>query len=142
MSTAAEIAEALMDIKRSMRQQMDTALQASGLSFARAKVLSLLDKLGPCRPGILAEHLRHAPRTLTDAIDALERDGLVRREPHPDDRRAVLVHLTEAGQEALKQAQIPRKQALEAVFAPLDTDEQAHLLRLLEKVRLANRKDN
>lgn len=140
MSTIFEIAEALHDIKRSMRQHLDSALQASGLSFARYKVMSLVDKLGPCRPGVLAEHLKHAPRTLTDAIDALERDGLVRREPHPDDRRAVLVHLTDAGRHALTLAQAPRRQALEAVFAALEADEQAQLLRLLGKVRDANPK--
>lgn len=135
MSTAAAIAEALMDLKRQMRQQLDETLKASGLSFARYKVLMVLERLGPCRPGEVAEQLRHAPRTLTDAFDALERDGLVRREPHPQDRRALLVHLTEQGRQALEQAQVPRQQALEAVFAPLEPAEQRQLLAYLERVR-------
>jgi DNA-binding MarR family transcriptional regulator len=47
--------------------------------------------------GELAELLTVTPRTMTDIVDVLERDGLVKRVPDPDDRRSVLAVLTEAG---------------------------------------------
>jgi DNA-binding MarR family transcriptional regulator len=39
------------------------------------------------------------PTSVTNAVDRLEAQGLVRRSPHPSDRRATLAELTEAGRE-------------------------------------------
>ena len=45
----------------------------------------------------LGTELGVTPRYVTALVDGLERDGLMRRRPHPDDRRAILVELTEEG---------------------------------------------
>ncbi|MEV4255568.1 MarR family transcriptional regulator [Spirillospora sp. NPDC049652] len=49
------------------------------------------------RAGEAARGLGVTPATLTSVVNTLERDGYVERSRHPDDRRAVLLHATEAG---------------------------------------------
>jgi DNA-binding MarR family transcriptional regulator len=51
------------------------------------------------RMGELARRARLAKQTITTMVTLLERDGLVRREPDPDDGRASRIHLTERGRE-------------------------------------------
>jgi DNA-binding MarR family transcriptional regulator len=54
--------------------------------------------------GQLSRHLLIHPTSVTLVIDRLEKDGLVRREAHPTDRRTVLAILTPAGVRAVKSA--------------------------------------
>ncbi|WP_034487495.1 MarR family winged helix-turn-helix transcriptional regulator [Actinomadura oligospora] len=53
------------------------------------------------RAGDAARGLGVTPATLTSVVNTLERDGYVERRRHPDDRRAVLLHATEAGEALL-----------------------------------------
>ena len=50
--------------------------------------------------GKIGERLQVHPTSVTNAIDRLETAGLVRRKPHPTDRRTTLAEITEAGREA------------------------------------------
>lgn len=62
-----------------------------GLSAVESKVSDYLARLGPLTPKELAGYSGLAPASVTALIDRLESKGLVRRLPHPDDRRKVLV---------------------------------------------------
>lgn len=62
-----------------------------GMSAAEWKCLGLLDRLGPSTAGRLAELSGFTTGAITGIVDRLERDGYVRREPHPTDRRSVIV---------------------------------------------------
>ncbi|AXK37073.1 MarR family transcriptional regulator [Streptomyces armeniacus] len=68
-----------------------------GLTTARAGLLWVLFHGGPMTQRALATRLRVTPRNVTGLLDALEADELVVRGPHPTDRRALLVSLTERG---------------------------------------------
>ena len=61
------------------------------LSPHDARALRVIGHHGPTRLGVVAEHLRIAPRSATDVVDRLESRGLVHRTPDPDDRRAMTV---------------------------------------------------
>lgn len=74
------------------------------LSAHQASVLSHLDSVDPTRLGELAEHMGVTDSTMSLGIKRLERDGYVRRDPDPDDGRAVQIRLTEAG-ERMRRAQ-------------------------------------
>ncbi len=50
----------------------------------------------PATPGALASHLRISSAATTKLLDRLERDGHITREPHPTDRRALIVAITAA----------------------------------------------
>jgi DNA-binding MarR family transcriptional regulator len=64
-----------------------------GLSPVESKVLDYLARLGPQTPKELARLSGLAPASVTALVDRLERKGIVAREPHPDDRRRVLIAL-------------------------------------------------
>jgi len=137
MSTPTKLAEALIEIRSVMRRRVDAALAAKGLSLAKFKVLSVLDENGPCQPSLLAATLNQVARSITDAIDVLERDGLVARTPHPTDRRARLLSITVKGSSLVRATQGPKSDAIEAVFSVLSRSQQWQLLDLLNQVKAA-----
>jgi DNA-binding MarR family transcriptional regulator len=112
--------------------RMHTVCQATDLTPAALKVLLVLSD-GPRPMRELVEMFRHDPSYLTSVVDLLERRGVARREPHPTDRRAKTVALTDEGREVLAQAQ-----KLLAVPPPsmrvLSPAEQRQLLGLLMRV--------
>ena len=75
------------------------ALRPTGLTFARYELLMLLlfSREGRLPMGKARARLQVHPTSVTNAVDRLEAAGLVRREPHPTDRRATLVSFTERG---------------------------------------------
>jgi len=77
--------------------------QALGLSWARVLALRGL-AMQPHTLRALAERLAADPPYVTLMVDDLEARGLVRRMPHPEDRRAKLVELTAAGRAAAARA--------------------------------------
>ena len=78
---------------------LDQGLTDRGLTRARAELLWRLQRRGAMTQRELSDDLRCTPRNVTGLVDALERGGLVERRPHPTDRRATMVNLTEAGSE-------------------------------------------
>jgi MarR family transcriptional regulator, organic hydroperoxide resistance regulator len=69
------------------------AADALGLHPTDMQFVNLLDLLGPMTPGALAQWSRLSSGGVTVVLDRLESAGYVRREPNPDDRRSVLIHL-------------------------------------------------
>jgi DNA-binding MarR family transcriptional regulator len=74
-----------------------TRLAEERLSYTHARALHVLQCKGPQIMSGLGDDLGITPRYVTILIDSMERDGLVRRRPHPKDRRATLIELTDAG---------------------------------------------
>ncbi len=73
--------------------------------------------------------------TIGGLIDRLEQSGLLKRRPHPDDRRAYLICLTEAGRK-LEQELMPLGDEVQRrILAPLTPDEVQALLSILQKLR-------
>jgi DNA-binding MarR family transcriptional regulator len=68
---------------------------------ASTRLLSLLDELGPSAVGSLAAADRCSQPTMTGLVNGLVEKGWVRRDRHPDDARASIVSLTDAGHEVL-----------------------------------------
>lgn len=71
--------------------------ETAGLSATESKTADYLARLGPLTPKELAKHSGLAPASVTALVDRLERKGVVRRRPHPDDRRKVLVEVDYEG---------------------------------------------
>jgi DNA-binding MarR family transcriptional regulator len=97
-----EVLEAVGALRLAAKQihdSMERFAEQQGLSESRVRVLMTLDH-SPGRQlslGALAEVLNVTPRTMTDVVDVLERDGLVKRVADPGDRRSVLAVITDAG---------------------------------------------
>ena len=118
-------------------------LNQHNISNGRFTVLLLLSAAGagetvsaPCRsPAELAEMAGVTRATMTGLIDTLEKDGYVRREPDPHDRRAMLVQLTPKGDAFTEELMPGYFRRVATIMAPLECDERDELLRLLLKVR-------
>lgn len=76
---------------------LDRAVGALRINQAEAHVLVALAQHGPMPIGALHRAFGHKPSTLTNVVDRLERRSLVRRASNPEDRRSVLLQLTEQG---------------------------------------------
>jgi DNA-binding MarR family transcriptional regulator len=132
MISPEQVGERYLTVHHRMRRAVDEGMTACGLTLTRTKVLAQLHRCGPTRPGVLATEFGVAPRTITDVVDGLERDGLVTRHPDPADRRACLVAVTPAGEAALAVAGGERERLLQQVFGALDERDRATLVRLLD----------
>lgn len=107
------------------------------LTFARFELLALLSfsrekKLLMSKASAL---LQVHPTSVTHAADRLERDGLVERQAAENDRRAVLLVLTECGRDVAQRA----AEALNDEFfrqTGLSPDESEQLFNILRKLRI------
>jgi MarR family transcriptional regulator, 2-MHQ and catechol-resistance regulon repressor len=106
-----------------------------GLSNAAAQTLAIIEGAGgPLAPSIIAGRLMVTTGSMTSLLDTLERRGLVQRQPHPSDRRQLLVHLTEEGQ-ALVDTFLPEIVAVQtALAAGLSEADRAAAVRLTERL--------
>ncbi|MEU2877041.1 MULTISPECIES: MarR family winged helix-turn-helix transcriptional regulator [unclassified Streptomyces] len=119
-----------------LRQFVEARLREKGASVARLRALRMLARARqPLRMRELSEMAGIAARTATSIVDSLERDGLVERIPHPQDRRALLVRLTEEGLRCHREAEEIDRLALAEATAGLDEDDRAHLRALLARIR-------
>ena len=101
--------ELLMGAARALRRRWSAGLgDVAGIELSphEARALRTIGHHGPTRLGVIAEHLRIAPRSATDVVDRLESRGLVMRAPDPSDRRAMTVSLTELGTDVLAQTRL------------------------------------
>ncbi|HLR27592.1 MAG TPA: MarR family transcriptional regulator, partial [Ruania sp.] len=129
----ADLSELLMHAARQMRRSWAHSIHQWGLSPHQAIALRTADAEEGGRVSDLARRLRIAPRSATEVVDSLEERGLVRRSPCPEDRRAVLVEVTEDGREMARQIERARADARAAVFDRLTSSEQQELRHLLRR---------
>ena len=111
------------------RRQVSDAL---GISFARARAVRRLARR-PMSMSELAAALGIDPANATAVVDDLESLGLVRRRPHPTDRRARLVEATRKGKQMARQADEILATPPQALGA-LDPEDLEALQRILAKV--------
>jgi DNA-binding MarR family transcriptional regulator len=105
-----------------------------GLAFSQHLVLKMLAAVGPVSQQELSEGLRIDRSCMVTCIDGLEAGGLVRRNRNPTDRRAYAVAITDAGIEALAEADRDLPDYLDRVFRTLSAAERVQLSALLKKL--------
>jgi DNA-binding MarR family transcriptional regulator len=110
---------------------------ATGLSAARLSALSVLVFGGERTLGELAaaEHVR--PATMTRIVQALEKDGLVKRERDADDGRVTRLRATTKGERVMWEGRERRVDTLAALLRRLTPEEIAYVLRAAELVESA-----
>lgn len=132
-----QLASDLFSLFLRMRRMLNKRLAEQGASLARTKLLLFLQKHGAARAADIADCFDQAPRTVTEAIDGLERDGFVVRRPHPHDRRVKHVSITDAGRRVIGETEPLRQELICGVFGALDDVEQAQLAELFVKLSAA-----
>ncbi len=130
--------ERLFTLAGRLGDQMSQELAGRGLTTARAEVLWHLHHHGRVTQRELSQALRCTPRNVTGLLDALQAAGFVTRGPHPTDRRATLVTLTDSGAAVAASWHAGYRQAAARLFdgvAPSDlTIFVAVLDRVLERL--------
>lgn len=107
-----------------------TGSRGNVLSYPRVRALEVL-AAGPAIMKDLAGALGTTPRNVTAMVDALEHGGLVTRLPHPSDRRATLIQLTELGRTELRQARLVALERVTSLFGGLTLAEQKQYAQTL-----------
>jgi DNA-binding MarR family transcriptional regulator len=132
-TAVSDLRGAIMRLSRRLRhQRVDESLSPTEMS-----VLATLARCGSATPGELARKEHVQPPSMTRIVAMLESKGLVRREPHPDDRRQVVVSRTEQAAAMLDESRTKRNAWLSELAEGL-TDEERAILRqaapVLEKL--------
>lgn len=117
-----------------LTEAMDQGLGEQGLTRSRAEVIWRLHHLGPVTQRALSEALRCTPRNVTGLVDALEATGHVARLPHPSDRRATLVTLTERARATAIAWQSAHQELAVRALVDLGTAQIADLIEALDQV--------
>ncbi len=125
----------LVRAQQLLMERIEAALRPQELTFARYEVLQLLafSSAGRMPMTRLGSLLQVHPTSVTSAVDRLERQGFVRREPGPEDRRIKLAVLTDAGRGVVGRA----TEGLNEVFRDpgLDGEDVRRVTALLARLR-------
>lgn len=137
-ATAMAAVTSVMRVQQIVQSAVDSALKPHGLTFARYEALVLLTfaKRGSLPMRVMGERLQLHPTSVTNIVDRLEADGLVRRLPHPTDRRTTLAEITDAGRERRAEA-TAAVTAIDFGLRGLTDRQTGQLTELLAKVRKA-----
>jgi len=112
--------------------RLDQALASEGLTFVKWRMLDALVKSGaPLSLGKLAEHLNCVKSNITQLTDRLESEGTVKRVSDPEDRRSILMELTDSGRSTHGAGLEALRSATDTIFSGSNEEERTTLRRLL-----------
>ena len=131
----AELADQLHSAAIHLLRQLRKEDDASGLSAPRLSALSVVVFGGPVTLGQLARAEQVRPPTMTKIVTGLERDGLVRRKPDPNDGRLTKIIATAKGQRILVEGRARRVKSLTDAVDRLNETELARLDRGIQVFR-------
>lgn len=98
VNDAHQLLFSVLYVAQDVQERLEMALSHTGLSLAKLGALRHLAEANEPLPlGQLAERIACVKSNVTQLVDRLEADGMVRRMPDPDDRRSVRAIITELG---------------------------------------------
>jgi DNA-binding MarR family transcriptional regulator len=123
-------------LRRHISREIEAEFARHGLNASSFDVLATLRRSGaPYRlsPSELLETMMITSGTMTNRIDQLEKAGLVERLDNPDDRRGVIIALTDRGFEVVEKAVTGHVANQHRLVAVLTEDERNQLGALVAK---------
>lgn len=136
-SLGAEVAVSILRTAAVIERDFARVVSPSGITVQQYNVLRILRGAGEegLPTLVIRDRMIHEAPGITRLIDKLEQAGFARRGRTSPDRRQVFCYITPAGLALLKELENEMAAADDAAVAMLTTDEQRHLLHLLEAVR-------
>jgi len=113
----------LFELTSLLGDEMAQSLAVRGLTRARAAIVWRLFHEGPMTQRQISTALNVTRANITGLLDALEEGGFVARNPHPTDRRATLVGITDKGRTAADAMHRDHEEFAGRLFAGLTADE-------------------
>lgn len=126
---AQDILHALRRIMRSLDISSRQLISEYGLTIPQLISLQQLHEHGPLTSGALARTVALSPATVTGILDRLELRGLVTRERRPEDKRRVLVSVTDLGRSVIQNAPSHIEDRLASALATLPETRRVELHR-------------
>ena len=119
---------------RELRCAGTERLVRAGISMTHLHIMGLLSRHGETSMSRIAELLDVSMSNATGLIDRMAERGLVERIRVPDDRRIVLIRLSESGQDQLDELEVLRRDLLQKILAGLDAAQLERLSQSLSDV--------
>lgn len=110
-------------------------LAKAGVSFSQFSALAALGGAAPLKMRELAGALQVSMPAATHLVDQLERKGLVRRRPHPRDRRVTLVQVTARGARTAARSQGRAARLLAGILSGFPAGERRTVERFMKTMR-------
>ena len=134
---AAEVEEVLNSFTEIMSglmiDQYQKQITELELTLPQAQLLRILRR-GPMQTGQLAAEMRISAPAITQLTDRLIRKGLIERSTTADDRRCVIVALSDEGRHLVDQFRQRRREIFSEALSDLSESERKQALEVLEKV--------
>jgi DNA-binding MarR family transcriptional regulator len=120
-------------LERAVRAGINERVRPYGLTTLQYTTLSVLESRGrPLSNAQLARRAYMTPQSMIEVIDALERKGLIRRNPHPNHRRVYPATLTAKGRRTLAACDAAVDEMEEEMLSELSPEQRATLLEWLK----------
>lgn len=107
------------------------------LKVSEFEVLEMLYHKGPATQGAIAERVLLTMGSITYVVDQLQKKGLVRRVPCPEDRRIIHAEITDAGKAKMDAMFPPHALEVRRAMSGLSLEEQEQAIGLLKKLGMA-----
>ena len=129
---------ALSDAMERMHSGMKGDLDMNATDLAALRLLIMREEQGrPVSPRDIADHLRITTASTTKLLDRLVESGHVERQPHPHDRRARVVALTDRSRHAFFRAFGERMRAMRTIASDYDEGDLTVIARFLDDLSVA-----
>lgn len=134
--TTSDLTFSLLGAAQAVEGRIESSLSPLGLSLAKLNVLGILvSSNGPLTLGELAQRLACVRSNVTQLVDRLESDGLVRREADPADRRSIRAVVTDAGRDREKAGSIALANVQDEISQVLSGFDAGHIERALSALK-------
>ena len=134
METYDQVLVSLRQIIRAIDLHSKRLERESGLTGPQLLVMQLIGTSGEITAGVIAREVSLSQATVTSILDRLEKKGLLQRIRSTDDKRKVMVSLTEEGGKALETAPTLMQESFIKAFNHLEDWEQNLILSSLQRV--------
>ena len=129
-----KLSSILIELYEKMSSWEHAVVKESGLTPAQMHAIEILGHQESLRMKELAQKLGVTTGTLTVMIDRLEQNGLISRMPNENDRRSIIIVLTEKGQRYFEEHHKLHLELTREITSSLSEDEAKQLYTFMEKL--------
>jgi DNA-binding MarR family transcriptional regulator len=131
-----EVADGFLELFPTFfRKTMREASHPAGRFDPSRIVLRAVQKHGPIRMSVIGRHMGISKPYMTALVDKLISEGLVERVPDPEDRRVVMVRITEAGRQDIRDFMKRARETFIRSLSALNSEDIATLNDIEKKFR-------